>query len=265
MKLSKLLQFLAIAALLVVAASCSAPRTMSPEARFNLAVELATSGKFQKSVDTCLAVSPRLPETERPRVEKLLGYAYKGLGMLPEAWHFLTRYLQSDGSNDPTATGWLREVEEGLAKNHVRVVFTGHPEGLTLRIMPSHLGIASQVRVPQSGLPWWFEPGKHTVRAEKHGWEAKDVTVDIAAAGVGTATKLIQLSEQTATVTSATVPDSPEGLFPGAKVETSAGTFRYIPSGCFEMGSPETERGRYRDEGPVHEVCITRPVTVHLG
>ena len=97
MKLSKLLQFLAIAALLVVAASCSAPRTMSPEARFNLAVELATSGKFQKSVDTCLAVSPRLPETERPRVEKLLGYAYKGLGMLPEAWHFLTRGLIENG------------------------------------------------------------------------------------------------------------------------------------------------------------------------
>jgi len=70
---------------------------MSPEARFNLAVELATSGKFQKSVDTCLAVSPRLPETERPRVEKLLGYAYKGLGMLPEAWHFLTRGLIENG------------------------------------------------------------------------------------------------------------------------------------------------------------------------
>jgi formylglycine-generating enzyme required for sulfatase activity len=31
-----------------------------------------------------------------------------------------------------------------------------------------------------------------------------------------------------------------------------------IPAGTFTMGSPETERGRYVDEGPPHEVTITR-------
>ncbi len=30
----------------------------------------------------------------------------------------------------------------------------------------------------------------------------------------------------------------------------------YIPKGCFQMGSPENEKGRGDDEGPVHEVCI---------
>lgn len=33
---------------------------------------------------------------------------------------------------------------------------------------------------------------------------------------------------------------------------------RWIPPGTFLMGSPETERGRYRDEGPQHEVILAR-------
>ena len=29
-----------------------------------------------------------------------------------------------------------------------------------------------------------------------------------------------------------------------------------VPAGCYQMGSPATEPGRYHDEGPVHEVCL---------
>lgn len=32
--------------------------------------------------------------------------------------------------------------------------------------------------------------------------------------------------------------------------------FRWIPAGCFDMGSPEGEPGREPDEGPVHRVCL---------
>jgi len=32
--------------------------------------------------------------------------------------------------------------------------------------------------------------------------------------------------------------------------------FVWIPPGCFQIGSPETEPGRNSDEGPVHEVCV---------
>jgi len=32
---------------------------------------------------------------------------------------------------------------------------------------------------------------------------------------------------------------------------------RWIPPGTFLMGSPETERGRFRNEGPQHEVILT--------
>jgi formylglycine-generating enzyme required for sulfatase activity len=33
--------------------------------------------------------------------------------------------------------------------------------------------------------------------------------------------------------------------------------FVSIPAGCFEMGSPDSEVGRYASEGPVHQVCVT--------
>lgn len=32
--------------------------------------------------------------------------------------------------------------------------------------------------------------------------------------------------------------------------------FVWIPEGCFQMGSPESEEGRDSDEGPVHRVCL---------
>ena len=32
--------------------------------------------------------------------------------------------------------------------------------------------------------------------------------------------------------------------------------FVWIPPGCFQMGSPKDEKGRYSDEGPVHKVCV---------
>jgi len=35
-----------------------------------------------------------------------------------------------------------------------------------------------------------------------------------------------------------------------------------IPAGCFEMGSPDSEEGRYPNEGPVHQVC---PRAFELG
>ncbi|MDQ7834930.1 MAG: formylglycine-generating enzyme family protein [Humidesulfovibrio sp.] len=34
-------------------------------------------------------------------------------------------------------------------------------------------------------------------------------------------------------------------------------TFLWVPTGCFVMGSPETEPERNPDEGPQHQVCLT--------
>ncbi len=32
--------------------------------------------------------------------------------------------------------------------------------------------------------------------------------------------------------------------------------FVWVEGGCFKMGSPDSEPGRYSDEGRVHEVCL---------
>ena len=40
------------------------------------------------------------------------------------------------------------------------------------------------------------------------------------------------------------------------KEDTTGMEFVYVPGGCFQMGSPESEDGRDDDEGPQHEVCL---------
>jgi sulfatase modifying factor 1 len=32
--------------------------------------------------------------------------------------------------------------------------------------------------------------------------------------------------------------------------------FAWVPGGCFEMGTPDSEKGRDPNEGPVHKVCV---------
>lgn len=47
------------------------------------------------------------------------------------------------------------------------------------------------------------------------------------------------------------------GLWADAEVEGVAVRFRWIPPGRFLMGSPASEAGRFKDEGPQHEVTLT--------
>ena len=53
-------------------------------------------------------------------------------------------------------------------------------------------------------------------------------------------------------------PSCWESETPGATCAepTTGMEFVYVPGGCFQMGSPESEDGRYDNEGPVHEVCL---------
>ncbi len=48
------------------------------------------------------------------------------------------------------------------------------------------------------------------------------------------------------------------GVFVGFRVEGVRQRMRWIPPGSFMMGSPEGEVGRDNDEGPQHEVTLTR-------
>jgi len=48
------------------------------------------------------------------------------------------------------------------------------------------------------------------------------------------------------------------GFFAGFKVNGIELTFRWIPPGSFLMGSPDTESGRCKNEGPQHKVTLTK-------
>jgi len=146
-----------------------------PQEQFNEAVELATAGEHVKALDVCLVVLQRLPESERPRVHKLLGYSYMKLVMLPEAWYYLTAYLESSGKEDTNAGEWLQQVEGQLRLTHVKVTLTCDLSSAELRIP------ASAPSRPSATLPcpvaWWFKPGKYRVEGFVPG--QKPVTVDV--------------------------------------------------------------------------------------
>ena len=128
-----------------------------PQERFNQAVELVTGGEYGKAVRICLNVLEQLPDSEQPRVHKLLGYAYKKLDMLPESWHHLTSYLQSSGKEDTTAGGWLQEVETALKQTHVKVSFACSPEGLILDVPASNPGTANQPLITRTAGWFWTD------------------------------------------------------------------------------------------------------------
>lgn len=50
-----------------------------------------------------------------------------------------------------------------------------------------------------------------------------------------------------------------EIMLPGLEAGTRPMRFVLIPAGAFIMGSPDSERGRWQDEGPAHEVSIENP------
>jgi len=152
----------------------------TPEDRFNQAVEMAKTGDYEEAVEICREVIERLPASEHSRVHKLLGYAYKKLDMFPNAWHYLTRYLESSGKEDTTAGGWLQEVEATLKRTHVKVTFTCEPPGTTISLPAS-------LTCP---LTWWFVPGKHLVRADSPGYKPRNVEVDVRERGDSGARKI---------------------------------------------------------------------------
>ena len=53
-------------------------------------------------------------------------------------------------------------------------------------------------------------------------------------------------------------PPRPEEKKPGDTWKDPAigMEFVWVPKGCFQMGSPPNEKGRYSEEGAMHEVCV---------
>ena len=166
----------------------AAAQPKDPQAEFDRAVELATGDEYAKAVEVCHEIIEILPAKERSKVHKLLGYSYKKLEMLPEAWHHLTRYLETSGKEDTTAGAWLEEVEAALKQSYVKVSFSCVPPSATIKL-PSSSIPGTPASPPTLLKPmacpatWWLVPGKHKVAADAPEYRPRMVEVDVRVRG----------------------------------------------------------------------------------
>lgn len=143
--------------------------------------DLAREERFEEALGLWLTVVDRLDGENLILAHRYLGIAYMQLGMLPESWYYLTRYLGSSGREDVQAGGWLQGVEAKLKQTHVKVSFSCEPQHALLRLPPS---LPTSLPVQQAcPLSWWFKPGKYMVHAQMDKFEAQDVDVDVRAQG----------------------------------------------------------------------------------
>ena len=168
----------AVAVLLVPSPTLRA-ESLDPQERFNKALEAATAEEYDKAIAIGLEVLPEFAVKDRPRANKLLGYVYMKLDALPEAWHHLTRYLNSGNASDEVVLEWVREVETKLKETHVRVSLECNPSSTVLGLPASKEGLAVQSGYSPTSLAldWWFKPGIRKIQAMADGHEPKDVEI----------------------------------------------------------------------------------------
>ena len=186
-------RWIAISAVMLVALGAvpAAAQAVDPKAEIERGAELARQEKFADAVAVWLGVLDRVQGEDLVAVYKKLGVAFKRMERLPEAWYFLTLYLTSAEQGDTTTVGIRDEVEGQLGKTHVPVKITCTPADVRLRLPASYPG----GRAIDAVCPaeWWFLPGKHTVHAERSGYQERDEVITVVA-GSGTASKQVVLA-----------------------------------------------------------------------
>jgi hypothetical protein len=145
--------------------------------QFNEAVELATNGYYDSAVETCLAILDRLPDSDRPRANKLLGYSYMKIEMFPEAWHHLSAYRSGKGAQDETAAEWLAQVETKLQGTYVRIDITCDVPDTVLAV-PSSVDEEAELARPCPTV-LWLVPGEHTLSATPPGGEPQTLDLNV--------------------------------------------------------------------------------------
>ncbi len=95
-----------------------------------------------------------------------------------------------------------------------------------------------------------LDPGRYHVEISANGYETQKQWVSLA---VGK-DKTIDIRLKAVVAP----PPVQEAFTPGQtwREPVTGMEFVRVPGGCFQMGSPSSESGRYKDEGPVHEVCV---------
>lgn len=126
----------------------------------NLALELARGGRLEDAVQVWRALSGRVETSSLPDVELNLGLAYRKLGRLEPAWHYLRRFVAARPEETRVAKE-LAAVEALLTQTHARVQFQCESPMVALRFEDGF-----EASIWPCPLEWWLEPGEHRVAAE---------------------------------------------------------------------------------------------------
>ncbi len=122
--------------------------------------------------------------------------------------------------------------------------------------------LIKSMQVPGLRIEDVFKQVRSAVRESTQGkqvpWEASSLEGDFYFNPSMTASAPVHAPERIARADQAVTPRG-ERLSKNIKTwkEPLTGMeFVWVPGGCFLMGSPQTEKNREADEGPVHEVCV---------
>ncbi|MBM4372965.1 MAG: hypothetical protein FJ098_15025, partial [Deltaproteobacteria bacterium] len=138
----------------------------------------AAEERYDEAIAEWLSALYRLPDDEAAGVWKRLGLAFRQTDRLPEAWHFLSRYLASpEGRDDATVRGWFREVEESLKRTHVRIRISCRPEDASVRF-PTPVSDPCPI-YGSCPLDWWYRPGTHEVGVGAAGFLPSDFRLEV--------------------------------------------------------------------------------------
>ncbi len=177
--------------------------------------DLARQERFDEAIEIWLGILDKLDGSDLATAEKKLGMAFQQTGRLPEAYHYLSQYLQTPaGQEDEVVASWLLDVETELKKGYVMVTVVCDPPGTTLIIPDSQSGsgFTTSVCNPQSSTTWWFLPGKYQVEARAEGYLPQVVGI-LASRSVEPGVERIRLAAKVPERVSADVipgPDQPD-------------------------------------------------------
>ena len=145
----------------------------------------------------------------------------------------------------------------GVTDGRVPDQFLINPTGrLFIKVEPTDARVRLSGKQYHDGME--LEQGNYTAEAVKDGYETQTLQVKVEPGRDNVYEIAMSKTAEPTPKPAPTARPAPKGANPGQTwAEPTTGMeFVWVPGGCFQMGSPPQEAGRFDNEGPVHEVCV---------
>ena len=208
------------------------------EADRTLTVKLEASPPPEQASLYTLTVDPE-PADARVRILNIAQPYQPGIRLPPGDYHI---EISKPGYKPQER---LVQIENADYRERIKLEPMSQPARLTVRsnVYGDQVYIDGQPR-GSTRLDVELEPGWHTVRVEKEGYGSFERRIELGAGGVEVVRAQLQREPSPAPRAGATWTEPVTGT-----------EFVWIEGDCFDMGSPEGEKGRDDDERQ-HRVCV---------